>query len=124
MKKILCFVLAAAMILSLAACGKTAAPAAETPAPAEPAVKSVPKKAVKAHSVSAASASKVAMNTKVQQVLSKAKYESPAIAYMASLVTKNVGDAKIKQTVYRSTIAQFGQKKGLEIYNLVKPLLK
>ena len=97
-------------------------PSAEAPAP-EP-VKSVPKKAVKARSVSAASASKVAMNTKVQQVLSKAKIESPAIAYMASLVTKNVGDAKIKQTVYRSTIAQFGQKKGLEIYNLVKPLLK
>lgn len=101
---------------------------AEAPAPVpepvpEP-VKSVPKKAVKARSVSAASASKVAMNTKVQQVLSKAKIESPAIAYMASLVTKNVGDAKIKQTVYRSTIAQFGQKKGLEIYNLVKPLLK
>lgn len=98
-------------------------PAQETPESPVP-VKSVPKKAVKAHSVSAASANKVAMNTKVQQVLSKAKYESPVIAYMASLVTKNVGDSKIKQTVYRSTIAQFGQKKGLEIYNLVKPLLK
>lgn len=90
----------------------------EAPQPA-PAVK--PKKAAKAK---AASAGKAAANNMVQQVLSKAKVDSPDIAFMASLVSKHTGQEKMKQTVYRSTIAKFGQKRGLEIYNLVKSLLK
>ena len=94
------------------------------PQPEAPATAVKPKKAAKAKSVSPTSASKVAMNTKVQQVLSKAKVDSPDIAFMASLVTKHVGQDKMKQTVYRATIAKFGQKRGLEIYNLVKSLLK
>lgn len=93
----------------------------EAPQPA-PAVK--PKKAAKAKSLSAASAGKAAANNMVQQVLSKAKVDSPDIAFMASLVSKHTGQEKMKQTVYRSTIAKFGQKRGLEIYNLVKSLLK
>lgn len=91
-------------------------PQPEAPAPA---VK--PKKAAKAK---AASAGKAAANNMVQQVLSKAKVDSPDIAFMASLVSKHTGQEKMKQTVYRATIAKFGQKRGLEIYNLVKSLLK
>ena len=83
-----------------------------------------PKKAAKAKSPSAASAGKAAANNMVQQVLSKAKVDSPDIAFMASLVSKHTGQDKMKQTVYRATIAKFGQKRGLEIYNLVKSLLK
>ena len=83
-----------------------------------------PKKAAKAKSLSAASAGKAAANNMVQQVLSKAKVDSPDIAFMASLVSKHTGQEKMKQTVYRATIAKFGQKRGLEIYNLVKSLLK
>lgn len=97
------------------------APVPEAPQPATP-VK--PKKAAKAKSPSAASAGKAAANNMVQQVLSKAKVDSPDIAFMASLVSKHTGQEKMKQTVYRATIAKFGQKRGLEIYNLVKSLLK
>lgn len=70
------------------------------------------------------SADRSAINTKVQQTLSKAKYDTHVISYVASLTTKNIGDSKVKQIVYRDIIKQYGQKKGLEIYNLIKPLLK
>ena len=66
---------------------------------------------------------KQALNTAVQQALSKAKFESRIISQVASLVTRSYGDKKIRQTVYREIIKQFGQKQGLEIYNNIKPLL-
>ena len=93
----------------------------QPPAPETAATPVKPKKAAKAK---AASAGKAAANNMVQQVLSKAKVDSPDIAFMASLVSKHTGQEKMKQTVYRATIAKFGQKRGLEIYNLVKSLLK
>ena len=93
----------------------------QPPAPETAATSVKPKKAAKAK---AASAGKAAANNMVQQVLSKAKVDSPDIAFMASLVSKHTGQEKMKQTVYRATIAKFGQKRGLEIYNLVKSLLK
>ena len=96
----------------------------QPPAPESSTTPVKPKKAAKAKSPSAASAGKAAANNMVQQVLSKAKVDSPDIAFMASLVSKHTGQEKMKQTVYRSTIAKFGQKRGLEIYNLVKSLLK
>lgn len=100
------------------------APVVEGKAPETTATPVKPKKAAKAKSLSAASAGKAAANNMVQQVLSKAKVDSPDIAFMASLVSKHTGQDKMKQTVYRATIAKFGQKRGLEIYNLVKSLLK
>ncbi len=66
---------------------------------------------------------KHALNTGVQQALSKAKYENTIISAVASLVTKSYGDKKIRQTVYRELIKLYGQKQGLELYTLVKPLL-
>ena len=100
------------------------APVVEGKAPETTATPVKPKKAAKAKSPSSASAGKAAANNMVQQVLSKAKVDSPDIAFMASLVSKHTGQDKMKQTVYRATIAKFGQKRGLEIYNLVKSLLK
>ena len=96
----------------------------QPPVPETAATPVKPKKAAKAKSSSASSAGKAAANNMVQQVLSKAKVDSPDIAFMASLVSKHTGQEKMKQTVYRATIAKFGQKRGLEIYNLVKSLLK
>lgn len=66
---------------------------------------------------------KHALNTAVQQALSKAKYEDKIISPVASLVSKAYGDKKIRQTVYRELIKLYGQKLGLEVYNQVKPLL-
>ena len=67
---------------------------------------------------------KSVLNSRVQQVLSKAKLDNQIINQTASLIAKSCGDPKIKQTVYRALIKRHGQKQGLEVYNLVKPLLK
>ena len=67
---------------------------------------------------------KTVLNMKVQQVLSKAKLDSQIISQTASLVAKCYGDPKIKQTVYRALIKRHGQKQGLAVYDLIKPLLK
>ena len=108
-----------------AAAEAEAAPLVEDkPQPPAPETAATPVKPKKAAKAKAASAGKAAANNMVQQVLSKAKVDSPDIAFMASLVSKHTGQEKMKQTVYRATIAKFGQKRGLEIYNLVKSLLK
>ena len=67
---------------------------------------------------------KTMLNVKVQQTLSKAKCDTQVISQTASLIAKAYGDQKIKQIVYRDLIKRYGQKRGLEVYNLVKPLLK
>ena len=63
------------------------------------------------------------LNARIQQTLSKAKYDNAIVAQVASMTSKAFGDPKIKQLVYRGLIKQYGQKTGLEIYNLIKPLL-
>ena len=107
-----------------AAEAQTAPLVEDKPQPPAPETAATPVKPKKAAKAKAASAGKAAANNMVQQVLSKAKVDSPDIAFMASLVSKHTGQEKMKQTVYRATIAKFGQKRGLEIYNLVKSLLK
>ena len=66
---------------------------------------------------------KTVLNVKVQQALSKAKCDTQIISQTASLIAKAFGDPKIKQIVYRDLIKLYGQKQGLEVYNLVKPVL-
>ncbi len=66
---------------------------------------------------------KTVLNVRVQQALSKAKCDTQVISQTASLIAKAYGDPKIKQLVYRDLIKRYGQKQGLEVYNLVKPLL-
>ena len=66
---------------------------------------------------------KTVLNVKVQQALSKAKMDTQIISQTASLIAKTFGDPKIKQVVYRTLIKRHGQKQGLEVYNLVKPML-
>ena len=92
---------------------KPAAPETEKPAPAEP---EKPKAAAQPNE-------KTVLNVKVQQALSKAKCDTQIISQTASLIAKAYGDQKIKQIVYRDLIKRYGQKQGLEVYNLVKPLL-
>ena len=101
-----------------------AEPAAQE-APPAPAEQSQPKPKDKPKSAPAQPQNeKSILNSKVQQTLSKAKYDNKITAHAASLISKSFGDKKIKQIVYRDFIKQYGQKKGLELYNLVKPLLK
>lgn len=66
---------------------------------------------------------KTLLNTRVQQALSKAKFETQIISHVASLVAKTFGKPKVRQLVYLDLIKEYGQKKGLEIYQLVKTML-
>ena len=108
-----------------------AAPEAEKAKPAAPEAEPVKAArpqtaAVKAEKVKPAAQpnEKTVLNVQVQQVLSKAKCDTQIISQTASLIAKAYGDPKIKQIVYRDLIKRYGQKQGLEVYNLVKPLLK
>lgn len=68
----------------------------------------------------ATSQDRTALNCEIQQILSKADMESETINYVASVVVKNMGVKNSKQQIYRTIIAKYGQKKGLDIYNRIK----
>lgn len=59
-------------------------------------------------------------NTQIQQLLSKANFDRDIINYVASVVTKNVGEKNKKQQIYRTIVSKYGQSKGLKIYNQIK----
>ena len=66
---------------------------------------------------------KVKLNNEVQLALSKENIDSEVIGSVASLVTKHANEKNAKQTIYRSIISKYGQKNGLNIYNLIKKLI-
>ena len=63
---------------------------------------------------------RVVLNNRVQQILSKAKMSADVIGYVASVVVKNFGVKNSKQQIYRMIISEYGQQKGLDIYNKIK----
>ncbi len=60
------------------------------------------------------------INSKVQKLLSSAGFSNDIINPIASLVSKHHREKNGKQTVYRSIVAKYGQKRGLNIYNHIK----
>lgn len=63
---------------------------------------------------------RTALNTEIQQTLSKAGMGREVINNVASIVVKNMGVKNSKQQIYRTIIAKYGQKKGLDIYTRIK----
>ena len=63
------------------------------------------------------------INTEIQKTLSKAGIEGDIINATASFVSKTIGKDGYKQLIYRGIIKEHGQKKGLEIYRLIKDML-
>ena len=63
------------------------------------------------------------LNKKVQKLIKKSGATSEEMNGVASIVVKNYGEKNGKQTIYRSIVSKFGQKKGLSLYNQVKGLL-
>ncbi len=61
-----------------------------------------------------------ALNTEIQRLLADAGKDNSIINFIASLVVRNQGMKGGKQAIYRATIAKYGQKKGLSIYNLIR----
>lgn len=59
----------------------------------------------------------------VQKILSKAGFGSDTISYADSLISKYGNEKNGKQTIYRSIVAKYGQKRGLNIYNHIKAII-
>lgn len=60
------------------------------------------------------------LNTTIQKLLSKAGFTTDITNHVASLVSHNYRMGNGKQSAYRSIVAEYGQKQGLNIYNHIK----
>lgn len=63
---------------------------------------------------------KTNINNRIIQLLSKAGFKSDIVGYVASTVVKNVGVKNGKQQIYKTLTSEYGQNKGLNIYNQIK----
>ena len=60
------------------------------------------------------------LNNKVMGLYSKAGIDHKIAGQIASLVVKNMNENNRKAVIYRKIVKQFGQKQGLEYYNVIK----
>lgn len=63
------------------------------------------------------------LNTEIQKTLSKAFHDNKIISFVASLTCEHHNKKNAKQTIYKAIVAKYGQKQGLNIYNLIKKSL-
>ncbi|MBO7728917.1 MAG: hypothetical protein J6S50_10440 [Oscillospiraceae bacterium] len=66
---------------------------------------------------------KTQMNNKITVALRDRKVESEKIGKATATVMKLYGSKNFRQAAYREMIKLFGQKEGLELYNIIRPLL-
>ena len=94
-------------------------------APAKAKIKSEDESAQKQQSAQKAKSQpeSVAINSHIQKFLAQNKINGTAINTIASIVAGNAGKKDRKALTYRQIIKKFGQKEGLEYYNLLKPEL-
>ncbi len=59
----------------------------------------------------------------IQQTLSKAGFDNNIILYITNVISKHHNEKNIKNTIYKSLIAKYGQNQGLNIYNHIKKKL-
>ena len=77
-----------------------------------------------AHSAPPRGASgKTQMNNKITVALRDKKVEGEKIGKVTATVMKLYGYRNFRQAAYRDIIKLFGQKEGLELYNIIKPFL-
>jgi len=60
------------------------------------------------------------VNSEVIRILSKAGIQDKDVGNVASIVANNYGRANKKQRIYSTIVAEYEQKRGLNIYNLIK----
>ena len=63
------------------------------------------------------------MNNKITVALRDRKVESEKIGKATATVMKLYGSRNFRQAAYREMIKLFGQKEGLELYNIIRPIL-
>ena len=66
---------------------------------------------------------KTATNSEIQKELSKAGFTNDIIKFVASTAVRNLTVKNGKQQTYRDIISEFGQNRGLNIYNHIKKLI-
>ena len=81
-----------------------------------------PQEAQNGHPVRGAT-EKTQMNNKITVALRDKKVESEKIGKATATVMKLYGSKNFRQAAYREMIKLFGQKEGLELYNIIRPLL-
>ena len=67
---------------------------------------------------------KTRLNNRLMQVLSENQVDNATTMKAVAVTISHYSDKNIKQMTYRSIIREFGQKRGLELYNLIKPVLE
>ena len=67
---------------------------------------------------------KTRLNNRLMQVLSENQVDNTTTMKAVAVTISHYSDKNIKQMTYRSIIREFGQKRGLELYNLIKPVLE
>ncbi len=60
------------------------------------------------------------LNNKIMGIYSKNKVDSLVAGFIASLVVKNINLKDGKAIIYRGIVKQYGQKTGLNYYNMIK----
>ena len=66
---------------------------------------------------------KMKINLDVQHVLAKENIAVELVNGVASVVSQNYAEDKRKQIIYLTLLSKYGQKDGLQLYNLIKHLL-
>ena len=66
---------------------------------------------------------KTQMNNRITVALRDKKVESEKIGKVTAAVMKLYGYKNFRQAAYREIIRLYGQKEGLELYNIIKPIL-
>ncbi|MCQ2451512.1 MAG: PIN domain-containing protein [Oscillospiraceae bacterium] len=79
-------------------------------------------KAPKGKKPSGAPDKKTQLNNALMKVLSDKKVDNDTTMKILGIAMPLFGDTAIKQLTYRGMVKEFGQKKGLELYNIIKPL--
>lgn len=101
----------------------------ETPANSESEAEKVKKQSIKASTEKQPKKGKEkiaidknALNTQIQQKLSKENLDNGIISQIASIAVKNCNAGKAG--IYKEIIKKFGQKKGLDYYRRIKSIIK
>ena len=97
--------------------------AADAAAPAENTQEPAAQQPAQAPAAVRGATLKTQMNNKITVALRDKKVESDKIGKVTAAVMKLYGYKNFRQKAYREVIRLYGQKEGLELYNIIKPIL-
>ncbi len=98
-------------------------PAADSAVPAESVQEPATQQPAQAPAAARGATLKTQMNNKITVALRDKKVESDKIGKVTAAVMKLYGYKNFRQAAYREVIRLYGQKEGLELYNIIKPIL-